>query len=149
VQVLLFATPTLAAVFSFAAYGSAEPNNFTPNHIFSAIAYFSIMRFPLVRPQNLAEQSGVDEPSRILVLPWHRASRTNRSPQSDFPATQVFLPFALVQLGNAMVSMRRLNQYLVMEERTDEVGVPQLTVLQACQPLFVQPCRASGRARSR
>ena len=47
-QVLLFATPTLAAVFSFAAYGSAEPNNFTPNHIFSAIAYFSIMRFPLV-----------------------------------------------------------------------------------------------------
>lgn len=37
---------------------------------------------------------------------------------------QVFLPFALVQLGNAMVSMRRLNQYLVMEERTDEVGAP-------------------------
>jgi hypothetical protein len=29
---------------------------------------------------------------------------------------QVFLPFALVQLGNAMVSMRRLNQYLVMEQ---------------------------------
>lgn len=79
-QVLLFATPTLAAVFSFAAYGSASPNNFTPNHIFSAIAYFSIMRFPLV-----------------------------------------FLPFALVQLGNAMVSMRRLNQYLVMEERSEEV----------------------------
>lgn len=49
---LLFATPTLAAVFSFAAYGSASPNNFTPNHIFSAIAYFSIMRFPLVcRPK--------------------------------------------------------------------------------------------------
>ncbi len=34
---------------------------------------------------------------------------------------QVFLPFALVQLGNAMVSMRRLNQFLVMEERSDEV----------------------------
>jgi hypothetical protein len=40
-------------------------------------------------------------------------------------ALQVFLPFALVQLGNAMVSMRRLNQYLVMEERTDEVGASQ------------------------
>lgn len=48
-QVLLFATPTLAAVFSFAAYGSAEPDQFTAPHIFSAIAYFSIMRFPLVR----------------------------------------------------------------------------------------------------
>jgi len=79
-QVLLFATPTLAAVFSFAAYGSAEPDQFTAPHIFSAIAYFSIMRFPLI-----------------------------------------FLPFALVQLGNAMVSMRRLNQFLVMEERTDNV----------------------------
>ncbi len=49
-QVLLFATPTLAAVFSFAAYGSAAPDQFTAPHIFSAIAYFSIMRFPLVRP---------------------------------------------------------------------------------------------------
>lgn len=47
-QVLLFATPTLAAVLSFAAYGSAEPDNFTAPRIFSAIAYFSIMRFPLV-----------------------------------------------------------------------------------------------------
>jgi len=47
-QVLLFATPTLAAVFSFAAYGSAEPDQFTAPRIFSAIAYFSIMRFPLV-----------------------------------------------------------------------------------------------------
>ena len=35
---------------------------------------------------------------------------------------QIFLPFALVQLGNAMVSMRRLNQFLVMEERNDDVG---------------------------
>lgn len=51
-QVLLFATPTLAAVFSFAAYGSAEPGNFTAPHIFSAIAYFSIMRFPLVCPSD-------------------------------------------------------------------------------------------------
>lgn len=37
---------------------------------------------------------------------------------------QIFLPFALVQLGNAMVSMRRLNQFLVMEERTDNVSLP-------------------------
>lgn len=79
-QVLLFATPTLAAVISFASYGSADPGNFTAPHIFSAIAYFSIMRFPLI-----------------------------------------FLPFALVQLGSAMVSMRRLNQFLVLEERTDSV----------------------------
>lgn len=35
---------------------------------------------------------------------------------------QIFLPFALVQLGNAMVSMRRLNQFLVMEERHDDVS---------------------------
>lgn len=35
----------------------------------------------------------------------------------------MFLPFALVQLGNAMVSMRRLNQYLVMEERSEEVSI--------------------------
>ena len=47
-QVMLFATPTLAAVFSFAAYGSAAPNEFTAPRIFSAIAYFSLMRFPLV-----------------------------------------------------------------------------------------------------
>ena len=47
-QVLLFSTPTLAAVFAFAAYGSAAPNDFTAPHIFSAIAYFAIMRFPLI-----------------------------------------------------------------------------------------------------
>ena len=47
-QVLLFSTPTLAAVFAFAAYGSAAPNSFTAPHIFSAIAYFAIMRFPLI-----------------------------------------------------------------------------------------------------
>jgi len=47
-QVLLFSTPTLAAVFAFAAYGSASPNDFTAPHIFSAIAYFAIMRFPLI-----------------------------------------------------------------------------------------------------
>lgn len=35
---------------------------------------------------------------------------------------QIFLPFALVQLGNAMVSMRRLNQFLVLEERSDTVS---------------------------
>lgn len=33
----------------------------------------------------------------------------------------IFLPFALVQLGNALVSMRRLTGYLVMEERADAV----------------------------
>eukprot|EP00884_Botryococcus_braunii_P000224 jgi/Botrbrau1/10201/Bobra.116_1s0017.1 len=41
----------------------------------------------------------------------------------------VLLPFALVELGNAFVSLRRLSQYLVMEEREEvveklpEVGV--------------------------
>ena len=47
-QVMLFTTPTLAAVFAFAAYGSAAPTEFTAPRIFSAIAYFSLMRFPLV-----------------------------------------------------------------------------------------------------
>lgn len=62
-QVLLFATPTLAAVFSFAAYGSAEPDQFTAPHIFSAIAYFSIMRFPLVR---LFSSTAPSPPAHVL-----------------------------------------------------------------------------------
>ncbi|DBB06529.1 TPA: hypothetical protein ACH3X1_012074 [Trebouxia sp. C0004] len=79
-QTLLFAAPVLAAVASFAVYGSVDPNGFTAPRIFAAISLFAIMRFPLI-----------------------------------------FLPFALVEMGNAMVSLRRLSQYLVMEERRDTV----------------------------
>ena len=63
-----------------AAAGSVEPDNFTPARIFTSIAYFALMRFPLI-----------------------------------------FLPFALVQLSNALVSMRRLTTYFMLEEREDMV----------------------------
>ncbi|KAL0031798.1 hypothetical protein WJX79_007928 [Trebouxia sp. C0005] len=79
-QTLLFAAPVLAAVASFAVYGSVDATGFTAPRIFAAISLFAIMRFPLI-----------------------------------------FLPFALVEMGNAMVSLRRLSQYLVMEERRDTV----------------------------
>lgn len=59
---------------------AASPANFTPASIFTSIALFSLMRFPLI-----------------------------------------FLPFALIQLSNALVSMRRLSAYFMLEERTDEV----------------------------
>ncbi|KAL3154179.1 hypothetical protein ABBQ32_013696 [Trebouxia sp. C0010 RCD-2024] len=85
-QTLLFAAPVLAAVASFAVYGSVDPDGFTAPRIFASIALFAIMRFPLI-----------------------------------------FLPFALVEMGNAMVSLRRLSQYLVMEERNDTVEqMPQV-----------------------
>lgn len=47
-QTLLFATPVLAAVASFAVYGAAAPASFTAARIFSSIALFGIMRIPLV-----------------------------------------------------------------------------------------------------
>lgn len=34
----------------------------------------------------------------------------------------VFLPFALIQMANALVSMRRLSAYFMLEERSDEVA---------------------------
>ncbi len=85
-QTLLYAAPTIAMVISFSVYGSVVPEAFTPARIFTSIALFSIMRFPLI-----------------------------------------FLPFALVQLGNALVSMRRLSQYFLLEERTEiveDMGTP-------------------------
>ena len=57
-----------------------NPGSFTPAAIFTSIALFGLMRFPLI-----------------------------------------FLPFALIQLSNALVSMRRLSAYFMLEERTDEV----------------------------
>lgn len=47
-QTLLFAAPTLAMVICFVVYGSAEPDSFTAATIFTSIAYFSLMRFPLI-----------------------------------------------------------------------------------------------------
>ena len=47
-QTLLFAAPVLAAVASFAVYGSVDPNGFTAPRIFAAISLFAIMRFPLI-----------------------------------------------------------------------------------------------------
>ncbi|KAL4457987.1 hypothetical protein ABPG75_012852 [Micractinium tetrahymenae] len=79
-QSMLFAAPTLAMVVCFAVYGSTSPSNFTPASIFTSIALFGLMRFPLI-----------------------------------------FLPFALIQLSNALVSMRRLSAYFMLEDRTDEV----------------------------
>jgi hypothetical protein len=57
-----------------------RPEAFTPAAIFTSIALFGLMRFPLV-----------------------------------------FLPFALIQMSNALVSMRRLSGYLLLEEQRDEV----------------------------
>lgn len=47
-QTLLFAAPVLAAVASFAVYGSVDPDNFTAPRLFAAISLFAIMRFPLI-----------------------------------------------------------------------------------------------------
>lgn len=47
-QTLLFAAPVLAAVASFAVYGSVSPDQFTAPRIFAAISLFAIMRFPLI-----------------------------------------------------------------------------------------------------
>ena len=47
-QTLLFAAPVLAAVASFAVYGSVDPEGFTAPRIFASIALFAIMRFPLI-----------------------------------------------------------------------------------------------------
>ena len=47
-QTLLFAAPVLAAVASFAVYGSVDPTGFTAPRIFAAISLFAIMRFPLI-----------------------------------------------------------------------------------------------------
>jgi ABC-type multidrug transport system fused ATPase/permease subunit len=79
-QTLLFAAPTLAMVSAFAVYGTVKPEAFTPAAIFTSIALFGLMRFPLI-----------------------------------------FLPFALVQLSNALVSMRRLTGYFMLEDRVEEV----------------------------
>ena len=87
-QTMLFAAPTVAAVCSFLAYGGANPDAFTVQAIFTSIALFNLMRFPLI-----------------------------------------MLPFALVQLANAVVSMRRISQFLTLGERhetaepLDEPGI--------------------------
>jgi len=47
-QTLLFAAPTLSMVTCFAVYGAVVPNEFTPANIFTAIALFALMRFPLI-----------------------------------------------------------------------------------------------------
>ena len=47
-QTLLFAAPVLAAVASFAVYGSVDPAGFTAPRIFASISLFAIMRFPLI-----------------------------------------------------------------------------------------------------
>lgn len=59
---------------------AVSPDSFTPASIFTSIALFGLMRFPLV-----------------------------------------FLPFALIQLSNALVSMRRLSAYFCLEERSEQV----------------------------
>ena len=58
-QTLLFAAPTLAMVTCFAVYGSVEPDSFTPATIFTAIAYFGLMRYPLIfLPFALVSEQG-------------------------------------------------------------------------------------------
>ncbi len=81
-QTMLFAAPTVAAVCSFLAYGAANPDNFSVQAVFTSIALFNLMRFPLI-----------------------------------------MLPFALVQLANAIVSMRRISQFLSLGERREQAEV--------------------------
>ncbi|KAL4852933.1 Multidrug resistance-associated protein 1 [Chlorella vulgaris] len=95
-QSLLFAAPTLAMVVCFAVYGSVDPEGFTPAAIFTSIALFGLMRFPLI-----------------------------------------FLPFALIQLSNALVSMRRLSSYFLLEERQDEVQLLEGPGLEIVDGSFV------------
>jgi hypothetical protein len=47
-QTLLFAAPMLAMVACFAVYGTVAPAQFTPAAIFTSIALFGLMRFPLI-----------------------------------------------------------------------------------------------------
>lgn len=75
IQTALFVSPLLAAVLSFMIYGLVNPDSLTPARVFSALALFNIMRFPLV-----------------------------------------ILPFSLIQIGTSLVSIRRLTEFLRMEE---------------------------------
>ena len=148
-QVLLFSTPTLAAVFAFAAYGSAAPNSFTAPHIFSAIAYFAIMRFPLVfLPFALVQVRdccmfaklvvlGIAVPTRTILVDFRCGELSCRQTllwcccQWTLGSKQAVLSLSpcstrrgswmRAQLGNALTAMRRLSQFLIMEERADEV----------------------------
>jgi ABC-type multidrug transport system fused ATPase/permease subunit len=47
-QTLLSAAPTLAMVVCFVVYGTVVPSSFTPANIFTSIALFALMRFPLI-----------------------------------------------------------------------------------------------------
>lgn len=80
-QTLLFAAPVLAAVASFAVYGSVDPDNFTAPRLFAAISLFAIMRFPLIfLPFALVEVSQLCcamSSHASLLLAMHRcASRS-------------------------------------------------------------------------
>jgi ATP-binding cassette subfamily C (CFTR/MRP) protein 1 len=79
-QTLLFAAPSLAMVTCFVVYGTVKPEQFTASSVFTSIALFALMRFPLI-----------------------------------------FLPFALIQLANALVSMRRLSIFYLQENRQENV----------------------------
>ena len=79
-QTLLFAAPSLAMVTCFVVYGTVNPDQFTASSVFTSIALFALMRFPLI-----------------------------------------FLPFALIQLANALVSMRRLSIFYLQENRQENV----------------------------
>lgn len=81
IQTALFVSPLLAAVLSFMIYGLVNPDSLTPARVFSALALFNIMRFPLV-----------------------------------------ILPFSLIQIGTSLVSIRRLTEFLRLEE-LQETGV--------------------------
>lgn len=81
-QTLLFAAPSLAMVTCFVVYGTVRPEQFTASAVFTSIALFALMRFPLI-----------------------------------------FLPFALIQLANALVSMRRLSIFYLQENRKDDVDM--------------------------
>ena len=68
-QTLLFAAPVLAAVASFAVYGSVDPAGFTAPRIFASIALFAIMRFPLIfLPFALVEVTSITMNSIVRLF---------------------------------------------------------------------------------
>ena len=137
-QSMLFAAPTLAMVACFAVYGSGGCSGVCLRGEDSTHAAACFSLAPL-QPFGVLHRQ-----ARPLLVPRLPSPTTPRPPPSP-PAVNpdaftpaaiftsialfglmrfplVFLPFALIQMANALVSMRRLSAYFMLEERSDEVA---------------------------
>lgn len=78
-QAVMFCTPLISMAICFAVYGTAEPGRFTPQHIFTAVAYFNMIRTPLIMLPFALVQGGIalvslSRLSAFLLLPEREES---------------------------------------------------------------------------